>query len=407
MPTMAELGYEEGRADAAWEPSIDRRSVVQWRGGEREAMKRVEEYVWGSESIRQYKATRNALLGVNNSSKLSPFLCQGSLSVSFVHAEVERFERERVKNDSTRALVFELLWRDYFRFYALHHSRRLFFPYSVKGRQRVLRDRALVQPEWNDAPAMVEAWTQGRTGYPFVDANMRELLYSGWMSNRGRQVVASFLIKDMKMDWRIGAEWFEARLLDYDCGSNWGNWAYLAGVGGDPRSARYFSVPKQQATHDADGEFVGLWIPALKKRAPPSILDALKHSPAQQQPHPSGDAENAAGDGGAQSVLLTEPYDCAPIVSLLHEAKRVEQPALSRKQGRGGMRAERVHGSQQERGAGEGAEVVEVTGAFFTGVRGSGVRSPGRAGGGGVRGRGASASPSKVKQLSMDAFVRR
>ena len=111
VPSMAELGYEDGRDDADWEPVIDSRSVVAWRGGEREAMKRVDEYIWSSQSIRSYKSTRNALLGRNSSSKLSPFLCMGSLSVLFVYAEIARFEKEEAKNESTYALVFELLWR--------------------------------------------------------------------------------------------------------------------------------------------------------------------------------------------------------------------------------------------------------------------------------------------------------
>ena len=75
-----------------------------------------------------------------------------------------------------------------------------------------------------------EAWAEGRTGVPFVDANMRELRHSGWMSNRGRQNVASFLVKDLGLDWRLGAEWFESQLLDHDVCSNYGNWNYAAGL---------------------------------------------------------------------------------------------------------------------------------------------------------------------------------
>lgn len=86
---------------------------------------------------------------------------------------------------------------------------------------------------------------EGRTGHPFVDANMRELAATGFMSNRGRQNVASFFTKDMNADWRIGAEYFESQLLDYDVGSNWGNWNYVAGVGCDPREGRYFNIVKQ------------------------------------------------------------------------------------------------------------------------------------------------------------------
>lgn len=91
----------------------------------------------------------------------------------------------------------------------------------------------------------VERNAEGETGYPFVDANMKELNETGWMSNRGRQNVASFLIKDLEVDWRLGAEYFEATLVDYDVTSNWCNWQYVAGVGVDPREDRYFNTTKQ------------------------------------------------------------------------------------------------------------------------------------------------------------------
>jgi len=83
---------------------------------------------------------------------------------------------------------------------------------------------------------------------------------TGWMSNRGRQNVASFLIHELALDWRLGALWFESQLVDYDVASNWGNWAYLAGVGNDPRGSRRFNIAKQAQTHDPAGEFVREWL---------------------------------------------------------------------------------------------------------------------------------------------------
>lgn len=91
----------------------------------------------------------------------------------------------------------------------------------------------------------VTLWMQGRTGVPFIDANMAELLQSGFMSNRGRQNVASFLTKDLQVDWRIGAEFFESHLIDFEPTANWGNWQYVAGVGNDPRASRQFNPIKQ------------------------------------------------------------------------------------------------------------------------------------------------------------------
>uniref|UniRef100_A0A2P2JXF5 Cryptochrome/DNA photolyase FAD-binding domain-containing protein n=1 Tax=Rhizophora mucronata TaxID=61149 RepID=A0A2P2JXF5_RHIMU len=94
---------------------------------------------------------------------------------------------------------------------------------------------------------------------------MKELATTGFMSNRGRQIVCSFLVRDMGIDWRMGAEWFETCLLDYDPCSNYGNWTYGAGVGNDLREDRYFNIPKQAQVYDPDGNYVAFWLPQLQK----------------------------------------------------------------------------------------------------------------------------------------------
>ncbi len=101
------------------------------------------------------------------------------------------------------------------------------------------------------------------TGFPLVDANMRELTATGFMSNRGRQNVASFLTKNLGINWQMGAEWFESLLIDYDVCSNWGNWNYTAGVGNDARGFRYFNIKKQSKDYDPQGKYVKHWLPEL------------------------------------------------------------------------------------------------------------------------------------------------
>jgi deoxyribodipyrimidine photo-lyase len=108
-----------------------------------------------------------------------------------------------------------------------------------------------------------EAWKNGKTGFPLVDANMRELVATGFMSNRGRQNVASFLTKNLGINWQMGAEWFESLLIDYDVCSNWGNWNYTAGVGNDARGFRYFNIAKQSRDYDSKGEYIRYWLPEL------------------------------------------------------------------------------------------------------------------------------------------------
>lgn len=117
--------------------------------------------------------------------------------------------------------------------------------------------------DWSGGNDLYEAWCEGRTGYPIVDACMRQLLATGWMSNRGRQITANFLTKVLNVDWRMGADWFERNLIDYDVASNWGNWQYQAGVGTDGREFRVFHPVKQAAEHDPESEFVRKWLPEL------------------------------------------------------------------------------------------------------------------------------------------------
>jgi deoxyribodipyrimidine photo-lyase len=227
----------------------DHRAVLRFTGGRTAALERLDHYLWGSRALGHYKETRNALLGADNSSKLSPWLATGALSAREVWHAVKRYEAEHGANESTYWLGFELLWRDFFQFTAAKHGRELFLRGGIAGKPpRGDRDRR-----------RFEAWCTGRTGQPFIDANMRELASTGWMSNRGRQNVASYLVHDLGLDWRMGAWWFEHMLIDHDPCSNWGNWQYVAGVGNDPREGRRFDPERQAAMYDAEGAYVRCW----------------------------------------------------------------------------------------------------------------------------------------------------
>ncbi|KAJ6406037.1 hypothetical protein OIU84_009712 [Salix udensis] len=228
---------------------------LRFLGGETAALSRVYEYFWKKDFLKIYKETRNGMLGPDYSTKFSPWLASGSLSPRFIYEEVKRYEKERLANDSTYWVLFELIWRDYFRFISVKYGNSIF---HLGGPRNVER-------RWNQDQRLFDSWRNGCTGYPLIDANMKELSATGFMSNRGRQIVCSFLVRDMGIDWRMGAEWFETFLLDYDPCSNYGNWTYGAGVGNDPREDRYFSIPKQAQTYDPEGEYVAYWLPQLQK----------------------------------------------------------------------------------------------------------------------------------------------
>ena len=214
-------------------------------------------YAWEGDRLRVYKETRNGMLEPDDSTKLSAWLSNGCLSPRRTYYEVLRYERERVQNESTYWLVFELLWRDYFRFYGAKHGDRLFY-WTGPLRRRVTTHF--------DAGTFAR-WTDGRTGYPLVDAVMRELAATGFCSNRGRQNVASLYAKGLGLDWRAGAAYFESLLVDYDVTSNWGNWCYVAGVGADPRD-REFNVERQAEQYDPDARFIKRWVPELAALPP-------------------------------------------------------------------------------------------------------------------------------------------
>jgi deoxyribodipyrimidine photo-lyase len=265
LPTLERFGLSA--------PNHDARAVLTFNGGEAEALKRLDDYFWKTDSLRRYKETRNGLLGANYSSKFSAWLANGSLSPRTIYEAVKRYESERVSNESTYWLVFELLWRDYFRFLSLKFGNRIFKRRGIKN-----QPVSLSQDEekfW--------AWAEGRTGIPFIDANLRELSATGFMSNRGRQNVASFLVKDLKVDWRMGAEWFESLLVDYDVASNYGNWNYVAGIGNDPREERYFNPLRQASMYDPNGEYVRHWIPELRALPAPFIHEPYKLSEMEER----------------------------------------------------------------------------------------------------------------------------
>lgn len=256
LPTLSQLGLGE--------PLCVPASAFPFSGGEPAALSRLRDYLWKSQAVRQYKDTRNGMIGSEYSSKLSPWLANGSLSARRVIAELRRHEAQYTRNDSTYWLWVEMLWRDFFRWTLLRHGSALF---KAAGLKAVARE-----PQQQDQ--RFQNWSRGRTGMPLVDANMRELAATGFMSNRGRQVVASYLINDLQQDWRYGAAWFAEHLIDYDPASNWGNWAYLAGVGNDPRQQRVFNTLRQAREYDPDAHYVSLWLAELR-----NVPQALRHTP--------------------------------------------------------------------------------------------------------------------------------
>lgn len=250
-PTIPEAVYPSLATLDLELAAIDSRAAIQFKGGESEANQRLYHYFFETKSISQYKETRNGLIGADYSSKFSAWLALGCISPRFIYHELKKYESNFGANDSTYWLVFELLWRDFFRFMFKKHQSKMFQPSGITGEKEI--PKAVSE-------RLLNQWINGNTNVDFIDANMNELRLTGFMSNRGRQNVASYFCHDLKLDWRIGAAYFEQQLIDYDECSNWGNWAYIAGVGNDPRPDRYFNIEKQATVYDKNKSYRKLWL---------------------------------------------------------------------------------------------------------------------------------------------------
>lgn len=243
LPELSELGFDE--------LNFDERSVLEFKGGESEGLKRVAYYFEQTRLVSTYKQTRNGLIGGDYSSKFSPWLAMGCISARTIYHKLKAYELMHGDNESTYWLIFELLWRDYFRIMMRKYPSQFFLKKGLGKYPVNLHVK-------NDIK--FEQWINGKTDNEFINSNMLELKYTGFMSNRGRQNVASYLCHNLKCDWRYGAAYFEEMLIDYDVSSNWCNWAYLAGVGNDPIKNRVFNPEKQAQQYDGDGAFRRLWL---------------------------------------------------------------------------------------------------------------------------------------------------
>ncbi|KAH7361243.1 DNA photolyase, FAD-binding/Cryptochrome [Pyrenochaeta sp. MPI-SDFR-AT-0127] len=264
----------------------DVKSAHPFEGGETKGLDRISHLI-SSGAMSSYKATRNGMLGLDFSTKLSAFLAQGHITARQVHWAMVDFEEGKGagkevegygkgENEGTAAVRFELLWRDYMRLCMRKFGRRMFDLYGIQDqnsrgcqqshlkRWKTLHKSGGAGDEPTKTRETFERFRSGRTGVGLIDASNRELFLTGYTSNRARQNVASFLSSHLDIDWRIGAEWYECFLVDHDVGSNWGNWQYVAGVGNDPRQGRIFNPVKQALDYDPHGDYIKAWVPELR-----------------------------------------------------------------------------------------------------------------------------------------------
>lgn len=258
-------GIKAGNIPSSFTDSEKDLSPYPLLGGEHHARSRLSKFL--NERVTQYPELQNDL-GADGTSRLSPYLHFGCLSAR---------EIESLLPDSAGAEAFnrQLAWRDFY-MYILYH-----FPETVtdafQERYRNLR--------WNYDETLLAAWQNGQTGYPIVDAAMRQLKEEGWMHNRARLIVGSFLTKDLGFDWRLGERHFMRWLLDGDTAQNIGNWQWIASIGVDPAPLfrRLYNPSSQQTSYDPQGAYIKRYVPELADVPTTHLAAPWKMTPAEQK----------------------------------------------------------------------------------------------------------------------------
>ncbi len=237
--------------NAGFQNEIKKEVSPDFPPGESEALRRLERFVQGP--IAHYARTRNRL-DLPGTSQLSPYLRFGMISARQAVVAALTARQNPAAAQGADAWLTELIWREFYTAILYH------FPYV---RRRSFR-RQYDALAWRNNPDEFAAWQRGLTGYPVVDAAMRQLLAIGWMHNRARMIVASFLAKDLLIDWRWGERWFMQHLIDGDPAANNGGWQWAAGTGTDAAPYfRMFNPVLQSRTFDPDGGYIRRWLPEL------------------------------------------------------------------------------------------------------------------------------------------------
>ncbi|MGK2232108.1 DASH family cryptochrome [Colwellia polaris] len=250
LPNKFESLPEMSNFKPSWLPVIafNNKQGAKFNGGEQSGLKHLQQY-FASTLPSNYKQVRNSLAGWENSSKLSAWLSYGCISARQVVNYIKQYELLSGKNSSTECLYLEILWREYFQWLHFKVGTKI---YQFKGISEQKPLTTYYAERFNK-------WCFSNTPSSLINACMNELRLTGYLSNRGRQIVASYLVNELGIDWRYGAAWFEERLIDYDAAVNWGNWQYIAGVGADPRGGRHFNIEKQSEIFDPDRVYQTAW----------------------------------------------------------------------------------------------------------------------------------------------------
>ncbi|RDY72619.1 deoxyribodipyrimidine photo-lyase [Halobacillus trueperi] len=255
----------------AYDDLIKKTGDAYERVGEKDALKRLEHFL--DEDIYDYDERRD-FPAIDGTSLMSRFLRTGAISIRTIYHKIEEEVDFRKNTSGVDTYISELAWRDFYNM--IYH----YFP-DANSTEMVEKYRGI---PWNNDDELLEKWKEGQTGFPLIDAAMRQLNETGWMHNRLRMAVASFLTKDLLMDWREGERYFSERLVDYDPASNIGGWQWAASTGTDPVPYfRVFNPTRQSERFDPHGRFIKEWLPELENVKKKHIHEPSKMTEEEQQ----------------------------------------------------------------------------------------------------------------------------
>jgi deoxyribodipyrimidine photo-lyase len=230
---------------------IDNPNAIIFKGGEDEAFVHLQNYL---PNIHSYKTTRNEMSGFENSTKFSSYLAIGCISPRRIYEKIKDQEEKTYESDSSYWIYFELLWRDFFHLVMKYSGNKLFLKSGIRE----------INYNFRIDKNTFDNFFNASLGVDLIDASINELKTTGWLSNRNRQIVASYFIKNLGLDWRVGAAFFESFLVDYNPASNYGNWAYQAHVGNDS-SYRIFDIERQTQMYNGN-DYIKKWLNKEKSK---------------------------------------------------------------------------------------------------------------------------------------------
>lgn len=258
-----------GHTQAAWTQKL----ATYWQSSENEALETLHTFI--ENRLNKYHLQRDLIASPPYSSQLSPYLRWGQLSIRQVFAAIaEAIQGKSALQEPAQAFLKELGWREFSYYLLVHHPAMETTPLN----------KLFQYFSWQDNPLFFKRWQEGTTGYPLIDAGMRQLWLEGWMPNRLRMIVASFLIKDLLIDWQHGLAWFGDTLVDADPANNANNWQWVAGCGANAAPYfRIFNPVTQSEKFDPSGAYIKKYVPELKNLPPLHIHQPWKMSNNLQQ----------------------------------------------------------------------------------------------------------------------------